>query len=713
MKNKDIKRPEEIIQELRKRIHTYQRVISKIDSSPLIAPEEIEKIANHIMDNICDMDYLEGFLEDRVEKIREKEALMEDHERNRFIAENAGDVIWLLDLTAGRFKYVSPSVERLRGFTQEEVMKQSIQEVLTEESYRFVSENLPGVINEFLSGNTSLRVMTHELDQRCKDGSVVNTEVVVTLLENKEGQVTEILGIARDITERKKSEIELRKKTEELERFFNNSLDLLAIVDNDGFFRRLNPEWKKVLGYDLEELEGHKFIDFVHPDDREATIETAKVLLEQNNVGPFLNRYRTKDGSYRWIEWKSSSDMNLFYCAARDITERKEMEEALKESEAKYRLIVDTACEGIWMMNNRYETVFVNSRMTQILGYTVDEMMGKNVSTFICNEELEEHYKEMEERKKGIPRQYVRRYLRKDGEIIWLFTSATPVFDREGNFAGSFAMVTDITDRIKTEEALRKSEEKYRKIFEEAIEGIFQTTPEGKYITVNPSFAKMFGFSSPEEMISSIKNTGEELYVNPEDRLNFKRILEEHDRITGWEVMLYTKDRKKIWNSINAHTVRDKNGRIIYYEGTNEDITAKKEMEEALKESEEKYRRIIDTACEGILMMNGNFNITFVNSRLTEIFGYSADEMIGKKINTFIFDEELDDNEKKMSDRQKGLSQQYIRRFIRKDCQIIWLLVSATPVFDREGNFAGSFAMVTDITELIKIEEALRKSEEK
>ncbi|MEQ8223140.1 MAG: PAS domain S-box protein, partial [Candidatus Eremiobacterota bacterium] len=284
MNNKDIKKPEEIIQELRKRIYTYQRVISKIDSSSPLAPGEIEKIANHIVDNSCEMDYLESFLEDRTEKIRKEETLMEEHERNRFIAENAGDVIWLLDLTTGNFKYVSPSVERLRGFKQEEVMKQSIQEVLTEESYRFVSENLPGVINEFLSGNTSLRVMTHELDQRCKNGSIVNTEVVVTLLENKDGQVTEILGIARNITERKKTERELRKKTEELERFFNNSLDLLAIADDDGYFRRLNPEWKKVLGYGLEELEGHKFIDFVHHDDHEATIEAAKNLIEHNTV---------------------------------------------------------------------------------------------------------------------------------------------------------------------------------------------------------------------------------------------------------------------------------------------------------------------------------------------------------------------------------------------------------------------------------------------
>ena len=713
MKNNYIKKPEEILQELRKRIRTYERVISEITSSPLIDSGEIEKIANHIMNSRCETDYLEDFLEERTEKIRKEDALMEEHERNRFIAENAGDVIWLLDLTTGRFKYVSPSVERLRGFTQEEVMKQSIKEVLTDESYRFVSENLPGVINEFLAGNTSLRVMTHELDQRCKNGSIVNTEVVVTLLKNNQEQVTELLGITRDITERKKAERELRRKTEELEKFFNSSLDLLAIADNYGYFRRLNPEWEKVLGYDLEELEGHKFIDFVHREDREATIEAEKILIEQKKVGPFVNRYRTKDDSYRWIEWKSYPEGNLFYCAARDITERKEMEEALKESEAKYRIIVDTACEGIWMMNDKFETVFVNSRMTQILGYTVDEMMGKNVSIFMYNEELEEHHKEMEERKKGIPRQYVRRYTRKDGEIIWLFTSATPIFDREGNFSGSFAMLTDITDRVKAEEALRKSEEKYRKIFEDAVEGIFQTTPEGRYITVNPSFAKMFGFSSPEEMISSVKNIGEELYVNPEDRLTFRRLLEENDRITGWEVMLYTKGRKKIWNSINAHTVRDKNGRILYYEGTNEDITVKKEMEEALKDSEEKYRRIIDTSCEGIWMMNGDLETTFVNSRMAEIFGYSAGEMLGKNISAFMFSEELEDHYKKIADRKKGLSQRYIRRFIRKDSQTIWLLVSATPVFDRERNFAGSFAMVTDITELIKIEEALRKSEEK
>ena len=582
-----------------------------------------------IWDDTGELQYLEGFVEDITEKLRKEEDFREQDEINRFIWEHAGDVIWLLDFKKDRFKYISPSVIRLRGFTQEEVMKQSLKDVLTEESFRFVSSNLPGIIDDFLSSNSSLKVMTYELDQKCKDGSIVNTEVVFTFLKDNLGEVSEILGIGRNITARKKAQEELRKKTEELEKFFNNSLDLLSISDTDGYFHILNPEWEKVLGYDIKELEGRKFLDFVHPDDMEETIKTMKNLSEQKEILNFTNRYMAKDGTYRWIEWRSYPSGNLIYASARDITERKEIEEALKASEAKYRRIVDTTCEGIWMMNGNFETIFVNFRMTEMLGYSIDEMLGKNISTFMCNEELEDHHKKMSDRQGGISQQYVRRYIRKDGEIIWLFTSATPIFDREGNFAGSCAMLTDITDRIKTEEALRKSEEKYRKIFENIIEGIFQTTPEGRYLTVNHSLVKMFGYSSQEEMISAINDIDHQVYVNPEDRLNFKDLLEKNNKVKGFEIQSYKKTGQIMWHSLNAYTVRDKNGNILYYEGTCEDITARKEMEEALNIEKLKLEQASIAGKVGLWTWHIQTGIIEWSDSIKSMLGHYREELSG------------------------------------------------------------------------------------
>nr|WP_321497695.1 PAS domain S-box protein [uncultured Methanolobus sp.] len=135
----------------------------------------------------------------------------------------------------------------------------------------------------------------------------------------------------RDITEQKQAEKALLDKTEELERYFTSSLDLLCIANTKGEFVRLNPEWENVLGYSVDELEGRIFLDFVHPDDLEATIETVSKLEKQEKVSRFENRYRAKDGTYRWIEWRSVPIGELIYAAARDITLRKEAEEKLLE----------------------------------------------------------------------------------------------------------------------------------------------------------------------------------------------------------------------------------------------------------------------------------------------------------------------------------------------------------------------------------------------
>jgi PAS domain S-box-containing protein len=123
----------------------------------------------------------------------------------------------------------------------------------------------------------------------------------------------------------------LQEKTAELDRFFSSALDLLCIADTNGYFRRLNKEWENTLGYSLEELQGHRFLDFVHPDDVAETAKAASQLTSQKEILNFTNRYRCKDGSYRWIEWRSVPYGDRIYAAARDITERKRAEEALEK----------------------------------------------------------------------------------------------------------------------------------------------------------------------------------------------------------------------------------------------------------------------------------------------------------------------------------------------------------------------------------------------
>ena len=131
-----------------------------------------------------------------------------------------------------------------------------------------------------------------------------------------------IAGLLINMRRRRSAEESLRQKTKELDQFFNVSLDLLCIANTQGYFLRLNPAWEKCLGYTREELMARQFFDFVHPDDLERTLKAVSTLVSQQKVVQFENRYRSKDGTYRWLEWTSAPAGNLIYAVARDFTDR-------------------------------------------------------------------------------------------------------------------------------------------------------------------------------------------------------------------------------------------------------------------------------------------------------------------------------------------------------------------------------------------------------
>lgn len=247
-------------------------------------------------------------------------------EMYKLLAENINDVIWVYNVSLDKLTYINPSVLRLRGFTVEEALKENLLDSLSPESAKIVSKLLPERLAEFIKDPSNHQYFINELQQKCKDGSLVWIEIT-TLFQTAANGDIEVLGISRRIQKRKEAEYEFMKKNEELERFFSLALDLLCIADTEGYFHKLNKSWENTLGYNLEDISNARFLDFVHPDDIEKTMEAMSFLSSGGQVLNFENRYRAKDGTYKWIEWKSIPyGENLVYAAARDITERKENE---------------------------------------------------------------------------------------------------------------------------------------------------------------------------------------------------------------------------------------------------------------------------------------------------------------------------------------------------------------------------------------------------
>jgi diguanylate cyclase (GGDEF)-like protein/PAS domain S-box-containing protein len=171
----------------------------------------------------------------------------------------------------------------------------------------------------------------------------------------------------------------------------------------------------------------------------------------------------------------------------------------------------------------------------------------------------------------------------RDGTERPIADSCAPIRNERGKIAGVVLIFRDQTAERAVLKALQDSEEKFRSIFENAVEGIYQTSPEGQFVQVNPALARMMGYESPEELIGAISDLSKQVYVNPEDRIKFKKNLEEQGVLYGFEIQNYRKDRSKIWISINARVVRDETGKVRYYEGTIEDISERKKMEDQLQ----------------------------------------------------------------------------------------------------------------------------------
>src|SRR6266498_1538608 len=190
------------------------------------------------------------------------------------------------------------------------------------------------------------------------------------------------------------------------------------------------------------------------------------------------------------------------------------------------------------------------------------------------------------------------------------------------------ARVLDITGRVRVEEALREAEKRYRDIFENVEEGVFQTTPEGRFLTANPALVRMLGFDSAEQLLNARTNIAREHYVDPERRECFKRLLEEHGAVRNFEYQAYRKDGSSIWLSDNIHAVRDENGTVVYYEGTAQDITERKRAEEALRKSEERYRELFENAKDAIYVHDLSGRYVSVNRAAEKLTGFTREEIV-------------------------------------------------------------------------------------
>jgi PAS domain S-box-containing protein len=457
-------------------------------------------------------------------------------------------------------------------------------------------------------------------------------------------------------------------------------------------------------------------------DRLEAPPGIPPLLQDLSLLGPSFTGQRThmhRDGNLIDVEIRSHP---IIFCekdaelvVAHEVTDRDRVEQALRESEERYRALIHGVKDyAIFMLSPGGYVVNWNQGAERIKGYNASEIIGSHISRFYRPEDVRGQvpWRSLRLAAEQGRSEQVGWRVRKDGSCFWADVVITAVRDHQGELRGFCKITRDITERREADEALRLAEQKYRHIFEGSILGVFQSTPDGRLLSVNSAMARMCGYESPGLMIASVVDIRSQFYADPSRRDEFERLLQQHGLVEHFDIQVYRKDGAKIWLSVNARAVR-LGSRVTHYEGTLEEISERKLLQEQLGEVEQKYRGIVDNANFGVFQSTPDGRYLTVNPALARMLGYGSIEELNANL-TSIPDQLYVDPQRRHEFKrlleEHGTVQHFELQAYRKDGTKMWIAASVRAV-RRNGVITHYEGINEDITQYKLLEDQLRQAQ--
>ena len=658
-------------------------------------------------------------MQDTTGRKQAEEALRESERRFKTLFEQSVDTQIVHD-DEGRILDCNSEACRSLGYTRDELLLLNARDLasdLLSGEERREREKAGGTLwQRVVAGDPTTFGTIQQGELKRKDGTTFPKEVRVGGVDYGGRRV--ILSSIRDITERKEAERRLEESRQRYKSLFEHNPDAVYSFDLEGNFLSANPACEELTGYTAEELLQMSFMPLIVPEYQEKTRRHFEKAI-RGEPQNYENAIIRGDGNRAELSVTKlpiivGGEVVGVYGISKDITGRKKAEDALRESEERFRTLFDQNTVGVCVADLDRRLIETNTAYQEITGYSGEELAGTTTLELTHPDDRAGDTSVGRTSPPGGSDNYRRekRYVRKDGEVVWAYAVSTLVRGETGEPQYIIGIVEDVTERRRVREELRESEERFHGAFDNTPVGMALVDLEGRYLQVNRAMREILGYTEEEFLDITFQEI-----TYPED---YEKSMSYAQRLWDGETDSYSLEKRyvhaedyPVWVNLSVSLVRNSEGDARYHIAQVQDITGRKKTEEALRESEERYRSLVELSPEAIIV-HSEGEVVYANTAAAELFGASGpEEVIGSMALDFVH-----------PDYREIVTARVIRtlesgepaplleeKYVRLDGSVLDVEVAGAPV-----HYLGKPAIqvvLRDISERKRAEEALRASEER
>ncbi|HEX8552510.1 MAG TPA: PAS domain S-box protein [Abditibacteriaceae bacterium] len=650
------------------------------------------------------------------ENITEPKKTQQQLELHSNLLNVIGQAVIVTD-TAGIITYWNAYAEKLYGWSTEEVVGRSILEVTPT---RTTSEQAREVFSLLIRGKS----WSGEFVVQKKDGTWFSAFVTDTPVIDDEGTVVAIIGLSHDISEQKEAEERLRESeanlavAQQIARLGSWERDLSNLAELNKTPLRWSDEVFRIFGYRPGEVEVsyESFFGAVHPDDQTLVARAIADAIRFGTPVSLDHRVRRLDGTERFVHEhaeilydKDTGRPLKMIGTVQDITEHKQNEEALRIGQERFEILSRATNDAVWDWNLITQQIWWNEGFETLFGFE-----RKDIEPGIESWQTRVHPDDRERVIASVQNlidgggaawsdEY--RFARADGSYAEIFDRGFIIRDVSGQPVRMIGSMQDISKRKQSEALLQFQKTLLEAQTEASLDGILVVSSDGKILSYNQRFVRIWGVSpnilnqgADEQVLQSVLDNLE----NPQEFLDKIAYLYQNRSEQSREELVLRDGR--ILDRFSAPIASSDGhyyGRVWYFR----DVTESKQSEMALRESEERFRRIISTAQEGVWQVDAEGRTSYANQRMADLLGYTREEMQGRPCLDFFHQEAHEQALQMFTQRRQGGGEQVDAHLVHKTGADLWVILSVSPLLDNNGEFSGALAMVTDITERRRTEQ--------